>query len=178
MDLTVEVDTTEVIAMLESVRRRLEPDRVQAFLGTTVVDYLRFRVDKRFSSEGDDVSGKWAALRPATAAHRASMGFGAYHPINRRTGALWRYVRTYQFLAPTTLEMPGPTASPFLKSKLKVAQVGGLPTAWMGYMGVSGSGPGPTPMSPAVPRPVIGLGRKDSRFVTTALRTWILAGGV
>jgi hypothetical protein len=162
----ISVDATEVEEMLAGVRLRMSNQRIPGFLGNVVAEYLRRRVDERFRDEGDDVSGKWADLRARTASIRKSQGYGPYHPINRRTGGLYRFVKTFRVAksADPVLTMPGLRGGSKLMQKLTVAQVGGFAPS-SGLIG---------PPRPIVPRPVIGLGGEDATHITNRLQRWIM----
>jgi hypothetical protein len=168
--LNLDVDSAEVERMLDGVRLRMSRDRIPMFLDNVVANYLRQRVDERFRDEGDDVVGKWAQLRKATTQIRKSQGYGAAHPINRRGGALYRYVRSYRVQqSNSTLTMPyNRGAGKLTNKKLLVAQAGGFAPRI--------STPGPP--SPVVPRPVLGINERDADAITTKLQRWIMEGGV
>jgi len=167
-DVTFEVEgADEALQKLLIMQMRLGPVQMPHFMRTMVGEYLQARVDQRFEGEGDDVVGLWFQLRNSTRAIRSRQGFGAAHPINRRTGKLHDWVRTYK-VNNSTLTMPGTPGDAQLKSKLKVAQVGGYPTTQGDRLG---------PSMPAPPRPVIGLGWNDAAAIVTGLERWVTNGG-
>lgn len=150
-----------VQAMLTRMENKLLPPNIGAFLHATVDPYLQQRASDRFANEGDDVVGAWSPLQPATAAIRSAHGFGADHPINRRTGELERYIAQSGgdvSLNPlgATLTFPGTPASGELADKVQTAQVGrSFPNT--------------------VPRPVLGLNDNDLLAVLTATALYIQA---
>jgi len=130
-----------------------------AFLGAAIGPYLQQRGQKRFQSEGDDVSGAWAPLSPATIVIRGNQyGSG---PINRRTGELENWVvgsgwDAYPITKGATMRFPGKKPAGGLKDKVITAQ--------QGRDGSEG------PEHPrTVPRPVIGVNETDMVFFQTAL---------
>jgi len=133
----------------------LSPVGMTAFLGGQVGPYLARRAGERFQSEGDDVTGPWAPLKPATVQIRESQGYPGDHPINRRTGELEEWVvqggwDAYPQGIGATLRFPGKTPQGELRSKVETAQKGkGYPST--------------------VARPVLGINERDMLFVIAAL---------
>lgn len=91
--------TAIVVEGLEDTRRAatalsnvLNPASLASFLAFNVRPYLHQRARARFTGEGDDASGPWASLRPATVAGRMAEGYGGEHPILVRTGELKHFV--------------------------------------------------------------------------------------
>lgn len=155
----IDVEQSGVQAMMAHLDTTLNPVAIAGFLGATVDPYIRERARARFASEGDDVTGGWAPLGFATQSIRAQMGFGASHPINKRTGALEEYIVD----SPNAIEinplgavlrMPGVEATGELGSKMRTAQKG-------------------KPDPRTVARPVIGLNEKDLLFVLTAISFYV-----
>jgi hypothetical protein len=141
----------------------LEAEGMAAWMGTTVGPWLRKRASDRFASEGDDVSGPWAPLSPATQMIRAEgpWAVSGDHPINRRTGELENWVAQGTWFAyPDTLgaSLTYPAGEPVgeLREKMEVAQRGR-----------------PQSLGPDKPRtvarPVLGVNEADLAFVMTAL---------
>ena len=170
MKLTFDIDDVELQQAIDSIRLRLSSERLPTFLATDVAEYLRLRVNRRFAGEGDDVSGLWIELRDSTARIRESKGFPGRHPINRRTGKLLNYVKTYSVNkgATPTLTMPGPGGTKELRDKLKVAQVGGFSRS------LTSRNVGPN--RPTPPRPVVGLNNVDAAHIIFRLETWAMEG--
>lgn len=132
-------------------------DGLASFLGLTVGPYLRERTQNRFANEGDDVTGPWQPLHPATVAIReASMyNIGGEHPINRRSGELEDWVTQGNYFPyPTgfgaSMQYPSKEPAGKLREKMETAQRGSK-----------------SPNTP--PRPVLGVNEKDLLFVVTAL---------
>lgn len=152
-------DAAGVQAMLTHMQNKLLSPNIGAFLHVTVDPYLQQRAAARFGSEGDDVVGQWLPLTPATQSIRAGQGYGADHPINRRTGELEDYiVRSGGSVnvnpAGATLTFPGAPASGELADKVQTAQVGRA-----------------FPATP--PRPVLGLNDNDLIAVLTATALYV-----
>lgn len=159
-------DVRGVQRMLTITNSALSPSALMYFLGFKVGPYLAKRADARFKSEGDDVSGPWAPLQPATMEARrigreqGLWSVGDDHPINVRTHELENYIT--QGVGVTfplggggaRLQFPKVSGKPSIRSKMKTAQRGGM-------------APGATHPTPA--RPVIGLNEQDLTFVLVEL---------
>lgn len=165
--IKVSGNATGVQGMLEVLDTALNPVAIAGFLGAVVSPHLQRRAIARFRSEGDSaVGGGWVPLAQATQEIRESQGFGAAHPINRRTGELERFItqnpgHPVPNVLGATLTFPGADPAGELENKVKVAQVGGTQ-------------PG---MNPTPPRPVLGIDEQDLVFVLTALATHIKSAG-
>lgn len=150
MSVQFTIDTHSVELTLERLDTALSPGGIAAFLKGAVEPYIKERAQSRFDSEGDDVSGKWQPLSPATQdiRSRGEWSVGAAHPINVRTTELERYITKSQGLvAPNalgaTLTYPGsPPGTSGLTEKMRTAQQGRS-----------------NPRTP--PRPVIGVNEQD-----------------
>jgi len=159
--LKITVDASGPQRMLRKLDLALTSSGLQIFLGTAVGPYLKKRASDRFASEGDDVTGKWAELLPATQAIR-QMGqwpVGASHPINRRSGELENWVTKSNVLAvPTStgaaLQYPRDAPKGELRKKVKTAQEGGQ---------------APNARNPTVPRPVLGVNETDLAAISQML---------
>lgn len=155
--MTTIVLTGNVEQKLASLMFALQSNNLLAFLTTQVEPFLIERASRRFATEGDDVTGVWAPLKPATQAIRASENYGAAHPINVRTGELARFITGSPFKKEVdstgaSLTFPERQPSGKLGKKFKGAQ--------------QGEGRAPA-------RPVIGLGATDLGFVMGELETYI-----
>jgi len=154
--------TSTAILLIEQIQTRLTGDALSNFMRQSVIPWLRDRADRRFDTEGDEVSGKWQALSPATANIRDWFGYGPYHPINVRTGEMRNHV-THAAGAITQLGnsaeliWPGDPTSGMLTEKIKTAQTGKS-----------------SPSTPA--RPVIGLGILDEKAITADLAAYVMQG--
>lgn len=158
----IETDTKEVNAVIQQLQDRLSPIGLVTYLNTVVDPFVRERIDQRFGSEGDDVSGAWHPLEQATQQIRAAYGFPPDHPINVRTGKLHSFlVGTPSDVKPdgmgATLEHPPPIADPIIRKKLDTVQAGSA-----------------SPKTPA--RPVIGLNQNDLLFITSSLVAYLVEG--
>lgn len=170
-EVEVDVDATQVIARLDEMQNRLGPTGLRVFFRGRVRPYLVRRMESRFVSEGDDASGKWQQLAFNTGRIRRAKGYPAWHPINRRSGALRRHVTQDYRIRPAngaTLDMPGSPGGREMASKIKVAQRGGYPT--------SGKSARRGPSRPAPPRPVLAVNDRDATHVTIDLMAWLKVG--
>lgn len=166
----VDAQTTAVRTALTKLHMALQPLMLLPWMNAVLEPYFQQRAVQRFQSEGDDVSGKWAPLKPATINIRTTgqIDYGA-GPINVRTGALERYVTESQGFYTTlsgeaVMVYPGnaPKGSNVtgnLADKLRAAQQG-LPAS---------GNQGPTP-----PRPVIGVNERDLGSVLTFLELYLV----
>lgn len=157
--ITFDTDMAGAHAMFAAVHHNLSPVGLAVFLKTVVDPYLRRRAKQRFASEGDDATGRWLPLTPATVQIRQSMGFPGPHPINHRTGQLERFItdrpgRIGQAAAFSTLTLPGDSPTGELLEKFETAQVGKR----------EGGRGNVTP-----PRPVLRMNEADMLTVVTEL---------
>lgn len=155
-----DVDAAHFNALLAELHLKVSPAGLTTFLNTIVDPFIRSRIDERFASEGDDVTGAWSPLTVATAMIRASQGISPDHPINVRTSKMRDYlVNTQSDVKPTgfdaVLSHPPPTGDAKLNEKIKTAQMGST-----------------SPRTP--PRPVIGLNQNDLLFVTSELVIYLV----
>lgn len=143
---------------LEKLMIRLSTG-LEIWMKSHLVYWLLYRTKSRFSSEGDDASGPWQPLGPATEAIRGAAGYGPAHPINVRTGDLRDYLLGdrgdvmgvgggYQ------LTYPGNTGTAVDQEKLRTAQRGK-----------------PSPNTPE--RPVLALGIEDYNKIHEDLADFI-----
>lgn len=161
LDVSFVVESKQPMAQLTRLEERLMPSALSIFLEGPVLSLIQDRARARFQGEGDDVVGKWAALKPVTIAIRTGKNIPA-GPINKRTGQLEQYVTNspslnMQDAEGATLVNPGVTPVGSLLDKVITAQSG-----WN---------------SPrTVPRPVIGVNEKDMAATMTALERYIMRG--
>lgn len=152
--LDIDVDDSRVELMFARLDTVLSAPGIAAMLAGPVDEYIQLKAKQRFANEGDDAVGKWAPLSPATQAIRSQQGYGASHPINRRTGELERYITETPGQATpipgvgAILDAPGHGATGALKKKVTGAQKG---------------------EKTAPPRPVMGLSAADGLAVTLIL---------
>lgn len=160
----VTINNVDVLSLLRAVDAALSPVGLYAFMQGPVEMYMESRIEDRFMSEGDDVTGKWAPLAAATQAIRSSQGYGASGPINVRTGQLKDAVLLNDVVSiPGGAQMTIPASPPQgeLAEKLEHAQNGGISQAGKPY--------------PA--RPVLGLNWNDTAAVIALLNRYIAVGG-
>lgn len=156
------VNDDSLQAQLERIQSALSPIGMGFLLRGAVKEYLQERIQKRFTSEGDEVSGPWEPLKPATVALREQQGFPGEHPINYRTGEMYDYVAhgPEDFTGTMTvsvLTLPsGSGGSAEALQKLRTAQEG-------------------YPSPPTNPRPVLGLGEQDLLTVSAMIGAHIVA---
>lgn len=129
IDLEFELDDGDVQVQLNHASNALTSPSLAEFLRTDAVEWLQGRAQRRFDSEGDDASGKWAALKWPTENFREAMGVDRQHPINKRTGSLEEFVTGSRgVVAPrgqgAALIWPGPAGDPILEGKFATAQKG------------------------------------------------------
>ncbi len=154
MSFFTTVNSRSVDLTLDRLIMLMSPAGATAFLSSTIGPYLAKRGKERFQSEGDDVTGAWAPLKPATILIRQQSGFGA-GPINRRTGELENWiVGDTGFSYPTgfgaSMRFPGKRPTGELKKKVETAQKGRKAPS-------------------TVPRPVLGVNENDLLFLITAM---------
>jgi hypothetical protein len=160
IDIQTDVDGPQrIFAQLEA---KVQQSSLADWLYNVVSPYVAERIQDRFSSEGDDVSGPWAPLRSTTEAFRTSKGFPPDHPINVRTHLMEGFLvgdpgRVSTSGAGVTLTHPGNTPGPLTALKIQAAQQGKT-----------------FPQTP--PRPVIGLSNLDSIFINSELVRYLFSG--
>lgn len=159
----VQVDPISAVGLIQGIHDRLSGPQLEKFLNDQIDEWVRDRISRRFAGEGDDVTGAWAPLLPATESIRASRGFPPAHPINQRTHMLRDWlVGTAGDVKVTgtgaTYEHPGPTSG-VMEQKLQTAQAGkGFPRT--------------------VPRPVLGLNEVDDLYIQFELTKFLLSGAI
>lgn len=171
VDVDISVQEQDVERMLMGVNTFLNPLALMGFLSGAVAPFIRQRAEQRFFSEGDDVSGPWAPLEPATQEIRQQMNVGGAGPINRRTDDLFDYITQSPdevtplgaFGAQLTYPSPNAPQRPYTAIKVQTAQIG------KGKQSATGN---KTP-----PRPVLGLGITDLTHVIAALGVGIRKAG-
>lgn len=162
--LVITVADQEVKALMEKLRSRVSKPSIRIYLRSQARPFLQGRMQQRFQNEGDELTGKWAPLRPTTAMIRANAGYGAQRPINIRSGELFKFVMDGKVTA-EALTFPGRTGTKNQQSKLQVAQRGGFgSSASQGAIG---------PRRPAPPRPVLAFGEADRTVIMTSLMEWV-----
>jgi hypothetical protein len=154
----VTVDNKDVLEALDNLIFLLSPIGAAAFLGVNIGPYLSRRAKERFESEGDDVTGPWAPLKPSTVAIRQNEGYGGTGPINHRTGELENWVvqsgwNAYPTGFGATMRYPKKEPQGQLRDKVTTAQTGRTKTA-----------------PSATKRPVLGLNEADLLFYQASLQ--------
>lgn len=152
-DIHWTVQDRDVLKAVDELIFLMSDIGLTAFLGASIGPYLSQRAKQRFASEGDDVTGPWAPLKPATITIRQSQNYGS-GPINRRTGELENWVvgsgwDAYPTGMGASMRFPGKPPTGELKAKVQTAQGGRV-------------------NPPTVARPVLGLNENDLLFLQTA----------
>jgi hypothetical protein len=158
----VNVDSAAVMADIQHLMNTTDAPGLRKFLEDTADPYLQTRVRDRFSGEGDDASGQWLPLKPATESIRAALGYGPAHPINVRTGDMQDYLTNSRADVATlgqgaVLTFPPKGADALTAQKIETAQVG---KNW--------------PPTPA--RPVVALSVTDEAAIVMDLADYITQG--
>jgi hypothetical protein len=155
----------DVERQMDKLIALLSPEGAMGFLGGSVGPYLKQRAQSRFAQEGDDVSGAWLPLAPATQAIREASNYpvAGDHPINRRSGELEDWVtqggwNSYPTALGASLQYPARQPTGELRVKVETAQKGKV-----------------NPRTP--PRPVLGVNETDLLFITAAYAMAIEAAG-
>lgn len=163
---------SSVYNQLEQMQRLLGGPALAEFMSKEIFPYLRERALARFAGNGDEVTGRWPALKPVTQTIREYYGYGGSGPINQRTGKLMEYVeqatpRMVIGADSVILQYPGdlPT-SRALDAKYRTAQRG------RGFTGSVSS----KPRTP--PRPVIAFSATDYIVIQERLETFISTRGI
>lgn len=153
-------DTAGVDTAIKHLQGKLDNSGMVKFLGGIIYPFLRSRVTERFSSEGDDASGPWAPLQEATNNWRELGGFPRGHPINYRTGEMYRFITSAGATvvpsgAGTVMKYPGQDPPGPIAKKIRTAQRGR------------------TAPRATVPRPVLSIGLTDVNFTLGSLALYI-----
>ncbi len=156
-----DVDQAMAGAFVAELNRRMQPQNLAAFVHTTVGPFIRRRIQQRFQSEGDDVTGKWHPLTLATQMIRAQKGYPPDHPINRRSNQMYNHLLSdpgqTRVMGPMIeFTHPTPGGNPLTLQKISTAQGGKR-----------------RPFTP--PRPVLGVNENDMLFVTSELAAYLIA---
>lgn len=166
----ITVDTSSADKILALAEGALSFKRLGIVLETLVVDYFQQRTERRFAMGGDNASGGWDDLHPATVLIREAEGFDA-GPINVRSGELKRSVMT----------SPGEVEATDIQAELRwpTSDVTSQPK----YMGAQQGVPfNPNPLyGPTVPRPVVAIDETDAVMVMgileNELKVMLAVGG-
>jgi hypothetical protein len=167
-------DLKRLNSMLGGLTEMVSAKGRTELLEEKVYPYARRRIGLRFGDGGDDVSGPWAPLKPATIRYREEeikkYGFriGPSEPINIRSFMMFSHlmrshsVRTSSDVSalsiPGTLKgNPSAYSVETMQRKLRIAQQGD-----------------PKRNIPA--RPVLGLNQKDEKDIHELTINWILEG--
>lgn len=165
LDFELVGDEQSVQLMLERLDTALSPIGMALWMGAVVGPWLRERAQGRFAEEGDDVTGKWKPLAPATQQIRSAGEWpvGPAHPINKRTSELENYITgsdatVVSHTMGSSLTYPGKqTRKKSVVEKVRTAQKGKT-----------------NPRTPA--RPVLGMNERDLTFVLSSLAFHVKGG--
>lgn len=189
--LDITIDASEVDRLISAVKTSLHSDSQRMFLRQIAYPWFATRAAARFASGGDDASGKWAPLRPATERLRAWQIGGGMRgsvatgimprgirgagltgvkrdkPINVRTGSLRAFVlgsyQIEQFGEGATLQMPARNAPKLLMRKFERAQRGGIAVL-----------PINNRLKRFSPRPVLAVGQADAAAMDDLAGDWFM----
>lgn len=160
IQIQVEVDQRSgAVPDLGKLLTRLSSDNVAQFMKTDVQSWLQHRADLRFALQGDDASGAWLPLQPATQSIRSAMGYGSTGPINVRTGEMKDFILSSSPDVTQTgdgaeLIFPERSITPAVAEKMTTAQIGRS--------------------SPATqPRPVVVLNQTDETQIVQKLSDYL-----
>lgn len=162
LDIEIGGTSVQVDRILHYFSIIFSPIGFAVFLNLHVGPYLQSRAVNRFQGEGDDVTGSWAELQPATQEVRARQGVGSEHPINIRTTEMEDWITggnwdVRENLYGATLTFPGGTPSPSVKEKVTTAQIG-------------------RNFPQTTPRPVLGMNERDLTYIMATMAFWIAEG--
>lgn len=172
-DIEIKVEADSTLKALDHIATVTSPQSLAEFLRYFAQPYFRARIDARFASEGDAaVGGKWQELAFNTARFREFKGFSPFHPINKRTGDMQRFLTSSfavdAFGYGARLRIPGSLSGEMRKKVM---------TAQMGTVRGAGSERG-GPNRPAPPRPVLAVDGLDARAISDGLLQWVTQGGI
>lgn len=154
----IEIDASDAIKDMIRLGMAIDTGSLGAFMSTIADEHIKLRIENRFSSEGDDASGKWKELGWVTNEFRSNQGFQREHPINERTGELKEWIleddpdisiMAYGGIQGT---WPGEQPTGWLFKKFKTAQQGDERTQ---------------------ARPILAMDVTDLLAIQSALGAWI-----
>jgi hypothetical protein len=126
--IDVRVNRKSVDQMLLNLSSALSDSSLEEYLLTNGVGILSERTIDRFNAEGDDATGRWQPLAVTTQRIRQSLGYGAEHPINRRSDEMMDTVLSdpgeVTSASDVTLLWPGADLPQQVVEKLETAQHG------------------------------------------------------
>jgi hypothetical protein len=160
VQLGYRVEATQALEAVAKVKALTSPAGLASWLSGQMGPHLISRMEDRFAKEGDDAVGKWELLSEATVFIREGQGYPGDHPINVRTGEMFRYlvsnsnVDVSTTAEGATLVYPGTDTVGDLADKLATAQGGA-----------------DSPSTPA--RPVLGLSAVDLGWGVSSLTAFI-----
>lgn len=159
----VTVDSVDAERLFDHLIARTSPVGIRSWLRGSMLGFLRQRIAVRFASEGDSAVGPWVELAQATGIIRDAQGYGAFHPINVRTGAMRALLVSSSRITNSRLEIPGSTGGGKMKAKIATAQVGK---------------PGSKSQRATPPRPVLAMNEVDAVFAEHSFEKWLTSGGM
>lgn len=172
MRVDVEVDSFDVEQMLDRVDRILGPASLVQYLEGPGHGYWKREITWNFEGEGSGSSGMWEGLHSATQDVRDALGYDPSHPINRRTGEMFKVLTTEADIAPSgdgaVMVLPGSAGQRYpVSEKIKTAQFGRSDNFIPEF-------------GPTEPRPVLGITSWNAEGMLRSLETWFqnqLIGG-
>lgn len=167
-DVSITVDDAEVGMLLARLVYATTYMGFKDWLDNEAMDWLQQRGQDRFAAEGDDASGDWEPLKPATRKIRHDSGYPPSHPINVRSGDLRDFLLgddgaiTPLGADGARLTWPGTAPSGLTKEKLRVAQRGDK---------FGNNNLFPQTFTPA--RPVLALSELDTEALLLSYAEWL-----
>ncbi len=158
VSVNITVDNSRPTLKLEAIQKRIGTSGMVAFMQGFAAPILQASARARFEEQGDEATGPWRPLLPATVARRTKAGQTPIR-INDRTGQMRAWVenaqgRTFARKGSAVFEWPGTPSNRLVGQKLKTAQLGkGDPRT--------------------VPRPVIAISAEDRLALQAAIRAWV-----
>ena len=166
LNFSVEVDASSALKVFEGVDRALQGAELAPFLDHIAGPHFQDRISKRFQHAGDQASGKWPALSPATTKIKLALGVDYPFMPNRRSQRMEDFLTSSHVASASgpyeaELRFPEQPKDALMERKLRVAQEGDNAN----FMGL-----GSTP-----PRPVLAVDSLDLREMVGLLSRWIVA---
>lgn len=175
--LHMDILSNEVERNMAALEVALSPTSLMKFHELFTSQIIRERMQTRFDTHGDEMSGPWAMLTESRQDIRSHAGHYPDRPINVATGELRSWLegnrgsnRPSAFGAMYSFPGALPRRQS-VRAKLEAAQKG-KPAGFPMPNGMGGTKPSPSP-TPA--RPIVGLDALDLIHVLGALQLFVVA---
>lgn len=173
LKMDVDVDSFDVEHMFKNVDRILGPASLMQFLEGPGHGYWKREIAWNFEGEGSGSSGMWQGLSSATQDIRDTLGYDPSHPINKRTGEMFKVLTTEADILPSgdgaLMILPGSAGDRYpVREKIKTAQMGRNDNFIPEF-------------GPTEPRPVLGITSWNAEGMLRVLEVWFqnqLVGGL